>query len=324
MTGRYEIVLYNNKICYRLDVKRNITVLRGDSASGKSELIRLLGAYNSNPSSSGITLICEKKCTVLNEENWQLFTETYSDRIFFIDEGNGFLRTTEFADTVKRSDNYYIIISREGMPNLPYSIEEIYGLREGSDSGKYRLPKRIYNEMYRLYGNVPESISDLNVVVTEDSNSGNEFFSLLFPDKCISSAGKSNITKILSQHFNERVLAIVDGAAFGPEMQKCMELSDASGGAISVYAPESFEYLILQSGILEVPKSVLEETWNYADSAKYFSWEEFFTYYLSDTTRNTVSQYSKKKLNDFYKTAGNVKSVYDVLPESLKAIVDAF
>jgi hypothetical protein len=37
-----------------------------------------------------------------------------------------------------------------------------------------------------------------------------------------------------------------------------------------------------------------------------------------------VSQYSKKKLNDFYKTAGNVKSVYDVLPESLKAIVDAF
>ena len=42
MTGRYEIVLYDNKICYRLDVKRNITVLRGDSASGKSELFVFL------------------------------------------------------------------------------------------------------------------------------------------------------------------------------------------------------------------------------------------------------------------------------------------
>ena len=154
MTGRYEIVLYNNKICYRLDVKRNISILRGDSASGKSELIRLLGAYNSNPSSSGITLICEKKCTVLNEENWQIFTQSYTDRIFFIDAGNGFLTTPDFADTVKKSDNYYIIINREEMPNISYCIDDIYGLREISNSGEYRLPKRIINEMYPLYENL--------------------------------------------------------------------------------------------------------------------------------------------------------------------------
>lgn len=32
MKGRYDIVLYNNKVHYSLTVKRNITVLRGDSA----------------------------------------------------------------------------------------------------------------------------------------------------------------------------------------------------------------------------------------------------------------------------------------------------
>ena len=42
MKGKYDIVLYNNKVHYYLTVERNITVLRGDSASGKSELIRLL------------------------------------------------------------------------------------------------------------------------------------------------------------------------------------------------------------------------------------------------------------------------------------------
>ena len=33
-----------------------------------------------------------------------------------------------------------------------------------------------------------------------------------------------------------------------------------------LFAPESFEFLILQSGIIEVQKAVLEETWNHADS----------------------------------------------------------
>jgi len=151
MKGRYDIVLYNNKVHYSLTVKRNITFLRGDSASGKSEFIRLLALYNGNPQSSGITLICDRECMVLNEGNWRLYLETYRNRIFFIDEGNAFLRTKEFADAVKGADNYFVIISRESFPQLPYAVEEIYGLREG----KYREAKRVYNEMYRIYGNLP-------------------------------------------------------------------------------------------------------------------------------------------------------------------------
>ncbi|MCR4746027.1 MAG: hypothetical protein K5894_12475 [Lachnospiraceae bacterium] len=165
MVGRYELNLYNNKLHYKMVINRNITILRGDSASGKSEFIRLLGLYNSNPASSGITLICEKVCTVLNEENWKLFTSSFNNRIFFADEGNAFLRSKEFADTVKGSDNYFVIISRESLPQLPYSIDEVYGLREGKDSGKYHSPKRVYNEMYRIpNGNIDE-IEEMNTEV---------------------------------------------------------------------------------------------------------------------------------------------------------------
>jgi hypothetical protein len=213
---------------------------------------------------------------------------------------------------VKGADNYFVIISRENFPNLPYSVDEIYGLREG----KYREAKRVYNEMYRIYGNLPDPQQKPEIVITEDSNSGNEFFELLFPGKCISANGKSNIKRVLLEHMGESVLAVVDGAAFGPEMQDCMELTEVY--PVSIFAPESFEFLILESGLIEVPMTVLEQTWDYADSVKYFSWEEFYTWYLSDISRNEVYQYSKRKLNNFFKTAGSIKRIGNVLPESLR------
>ena len=325
MTGKYDIILYNNKLHYQLTVKRNITVLRGDSASGKSELLRLLGTYKGNPTSSGITLMCDRECDVLNEGNWKLYTSAYQGHIFFIDEGNAFLRTKEFADTVRGADNYFVIVSREKLSQLPYSIDEIYGLREGDRAGKYHNLKRVYNEMYRIYGALPDSANVPEIIVTEDSNSGNEFFGILFPGRCISANGKSNIKRVVVQHKGQKILAVVDGAAFGPEIQGCMELVSGLGagqGAISIFAPESFEYLILQSGVLEVPASVVEETWEYADSVRFFSWEEFYTHYLSDVTRNGIGQYSKHRLGDFYKTAGNVDRISKMLPEFIRDILE--
>lgn len=59
----------------------------------------------------------------------------YHDRIIFIDEGNPFVRSKRFADYVKQSDNYFIINYRDSLHELPYSIEEIYGLHES-----YRFP----------------------------------------------------------------------------------------------------------------------------------------------------------------------------------------
>ena len=82
MTGKYDIILYNNKVHYYFTIKRNITILRGDSATGKSEFIRLLTSYNSSPTSSGISLLSEKKCYILTEGNWRLFAAAYKGSIF--------------------------------------------------------------------------------------------------------------------------------------------------------------------------------------------------------------------------------------------------
>ena len=112
MTGKYNIEIYNSTVHYFLTVQRNITVLQGNSASGKTELIRLMTEYNRSKESSGITLLCEKVCTVLTAEDWQIRITGMKDRIIFIDEGNDFVKTREFAEVVSKSDNYFVIIKK--------------------------------------------------------------------------------------------------------------------------------------------------------------------------------------------------------------------
>ena len=63
-----------------------------------------------------------------------------------------------------------MIVTRENLPNLPYSVEEIYGIHA---SGRYHDLKRTYNELYHIYS--PEALSgkvEPEVVVVEDSNAG--------------------------------------------------------------------------------------------------------------------------------------------------------
>lgn len=87
--------------------------------------------------------------------------------IFFIDEENTFLNTEEFAVSVRGSDNYFVLITRENLYNLPYSVEEIYGLHT---SGKYHDTRKVYQQIYQIYpqtGSVPIKPER---VITEDSN----------------------------------------------------------------------------------------------------------------------------------------------------------
>ena len=65
---------------------------------------------------------------------WKEQLSGIADSIVFIDEGNEFNKTTEFADEIQKTDNYYVIVTRESLPSLPYSVEEIYGIKT---SGKY-------------------------------------------------------------------------------------------------------------------------------------------------------------------------------------------
>ena len=188
MVGKYEIEIYNSRVHYFLTIKRNITILQGNSATGKTELIRLISDYEINGVSSGITIQCDVPCTALNAIDWELRLSSISKHIIFIDETASFLKTQRFAELVRGSDNYFVIVTRDDLPQLPYSVEEIYGLKNVSDSTKYKSFKKVYNEMYNLYNLKQPELVEPDKVIVEDSNSGQDCFRLLYGDKCTSGA----------------------------------------------------------------------------------------------------------------------------------------
>lgn len=295
MTGSHSISVQNNKVKYEFLVKRNITVIQGNSATGKTTLVDLIREYQQVGSESGINLSCDKKCVVLEGNDWLSTLGNFKDSIVFIDEGNRFISSVDFASAIKRTDNYYVIVTREGLENLPYSVDEIYGIHT---SGKYQNLKQVYHEFYHIY--TDNSIeNNFQKVITEDSNSGHEFFSVAFEKECIAANGKSNIYQLLvDSKPEEKILVIADGAAFGSQMNQIMLLSERKKN-FSLFLPESFEWLILQSDIVNAPsiKKILENPENFIDSSKYFSWEQFFTAFLIESTDGTYLKYSKKKLN---------------------------
>ena len=50
MRGKYSIEIYNNKLHYQFEVKRNITIIQGNSATGKTTLINMIAGNNFSPS----------------------------------------------------------------------------------------------------------------------------------------------------------------------------------------------------------------------------------------------------------------------------------
>ena len=42
MKGSHDIIVQNNRIQYKFSIRRNLTILRGNSATGKSTLIDLI------------------------------------------------------------------------------------------------------------------------------------------------------------------------------------------------------------------------------------------------------------------------------------------
>lgn len=303
MRGSYRVIVQNAKVRYDFEIRRNLTVIRGNSATGKTTLIEMIREYYEDGISSGVELSCAKTCAVLSGKDWKPVLDTMRERIVFIDEGNSFVYTKEFARAVGQSDNYYVIVTREGLENLPYSVEEIYGIRE---SGKYATLKQTYNELYHIYEKqgLSGKIAPTKVIV-EDSNAGFDFYKGISVGanwSVVSANGKSNIFAEVVQNINEKkILVIADGAAFGPEMNR-MEKIIQEWENVALYLPESFEWIILKSGVSDdgEVREILKAPQNYIDSGKYFSWERYFTALLIEKTKDSYFKYTKKRLNPVY------------------------
>ncbi len=310
MKGNIRVVVSTKKLRYELNLRRNITILQGDSASGKTTLIQIISDYQSGRTGPGTEIVCDRKCIVLagDAESAIMRLKTLTEAVVFVDEQERFLYSKAFSEAVLASGCYFVFVTRDGLNMLPYSVNEIYYLK---NSGYYQNTRQVYNSMYQVY---PEAEMNKKIepslILTEDSNAGYEMYEAIGQDikvPCDSAGGKSNIAKYILANKEEQILAIVDGAAFGADMQSVMHVLEMSKGSY-VWTPESFEYLVLQSGIVQAEglSEIMENPGDFIESSEYSSWERFFTCLLDNLTRNTIYAYSKKKLNPNYLTRGNI------------------
>lgn len=314
MKGKYKVIVRNNKLHYEFEIKRNITIIQGDSATGKTTLINMLRQAENLGESSGVDVLSNVPCRILEGVSWKLILQNTAGTIFFIDEENAFINTEEFAAEVRGSDNYFVLITRENLYNLPYSVEEIYGLYA---SGRYQNTKKIYQQMYRIYSDIQELPIKPELFIVEDSNSGYEFFKAVSDERnleCESAGGKSNIFSKIKNVKNREVCVIADGAAIGPEMNGLYEISHKKKN-IHLYLPESFEWIVLKSGLIDDReiRKILETPELFIDSKKYFSWERFFTNLLIEKTKNSYLQYRKSAINKTYLHSKNKEKILNCI-----------
>ena len=217
-------------------------------------MISMIQEYLVNGPDSGVELSCEVQCRVLTGNLWKEQLKRISNTIVFIDEGNAFVKSTEFASEIKKTDNYYVIVTRESLETLPISVDEIYGIRS---SKKYGVLTPVYHEFYHIYdvGRYEEYPIRPRRLIVEDANSGYEFFAAVSPKiMCETAYGKSNIFNILSEKKIEtHTLIVADGAAFGSQMNR-IERFFKNNPFLHLYLPESFEWVLLKAGIIKGSK----------------------------------------------------------------------
>jgi len=147
MKGAFQIRVRNSRNSYSFELRRNITVLRGESGRGKTTLFEMIHEYNRFGKNSGVTVSCDRDLIAVVGDEWETVIKNHPGAVIVVDEDSQFIRSKDFARVLRGSDNYFLLITRNYLAELPISVDEIYELW-GAKNKKY---KRIYQEIDRMF-----------------------------------------------------------------------------------------------------------------------------------------------------------------------------
>lgn len=320
MTGSYDIEVWNSRVKFKLHINRSITILRGESATGKTTLVSMIRNFAKHGYNSGICISSEVKCIVMDT-----FIQEYmhSHSIIFMDEDAEAMLSGQVQKAIDGMDAYVVIVTRDKIrvnelhkyAGLPVDICAVKRLRYSS---KY-VEDRYETIMESIYtGNKKRApLDNFDTIVIEDEKSGYTFWKMVaeLEDREIvvcTARSNSNVVNMALEYWKKghSVLMVVDAAAYGCYMDTAEEVMEIGGSRLALLAPESFEYMLLVSDIIQgVKKDVLSKPEDYADSTKYKSIERFFTEYLVQITRGTPYEYSKSHLNSAYTSDSNISKI---------------
>ncbi|SFR74412.1 hypothetical protein [[Clostridium] aminophilum] len=317
MHGEYKIRVKNSRNSYSFTLRRNLTILRGESGRGKTTLFDMIREYNRYGKESGVSISCDRELIAIEGDQWEDEILRNPGKIVIIDEDSHFIRSKDFAETVKGSDNYYLLITRDYLEQLPVSVDEIYRL-SGTKNKRF---VKIYTEIERMYDAPVRRYLPFRpqVIITEDKRSGFQFFESVAKKmgiSCVSAEGKSQVLSTLNRYSEMAVVVVADGAAFGAEMEDVVRQQALRPRKIALFLPESFEWIVLKSGVVELENNEqLDSPELFANSEAFMSWEQYFTKLLMDATQNSeFKKYRKDKLANYYLQDRVVREIEKEIP----------
>ena len=90
METKHDILVQNKRaIQFKFTVKRKFTIIRGNSATGKTTLFQMISDANSSRI-SGVTISCDVPVKALYESGYKYELENEAGSIYIIDEDSGF------------------------------------------------------------------------------------------------------------------------------------------------------------------------------------------------------------------------------------------
>lgn len=172
MKGSVLIKVYSDKIGYEFTITRKITVITGDSGTGKSIMVQML--RDSKDETLDIKNESSATCITVNSDDWERELMGVHDSVVFIDEFVTDFTSKEFAKYVSKSSNYFVLITREPLKQLAYSVKEVYNMTLDQKCSKLN---RVYNTIKSRYlANTNTLVRSADIIITEDESAGHRFF----------------------------------------------------------------------------------------------------------------------------------------------------
>ena len=239
------VKLGDRSVEYEFDLYDKYTLVKGDSATGKTSLYDLFSTYYDSPDA----VRCQgynKLRTLPKTKNLKEMStalNSNSNFIFIADETHPFLHTIGFEKMLEESDNYFIIMCREKIfKNLSIHIRSIVQI---INSGKYHRFSQIYT--------LREGTRKFTKVITEDSKSGKIFLSQFLSNVVDAgtvigkkSSGKDCIPLAIEK-CSEDICIVFDKSGIGATYDDILKKYKYYEHSITELAWESFEAYLLST-----------------------------------------------------------------------------
>lgn len=217
----FNIEVVGSDCHYLIDVSKRLSVILGDSSTGKTFLIKVLRKKTTK-------VISRFKVRWIDQtENFNIYTNTCFLIDLDSDNALDIIKCTNKVDVVT-NNLYFIYLGRGSIKSLPLSIDSIY---------EFKQVKGITRNVQRYTPEMSYIINDkVSSFVTEDSKSGLEFIKACEPNTW-SLDGASNYRKLSNEN-----LAFIDALGFGGYIEEFLYYAKLHN--IQFIMWKSFEYFL--------------------------------------------------------------------------------